>query len=124
MGSRVVRSHTLGEKIMRVILKILKTNNLLRNLDWHWRVPCLRNGMEWHSVARVPCSRGINTIILSHKYEYLPFSKSEENFASIDYAVYRAGQLGLKLIVPLTGRDMNQLIFSKKNQWHFCMSWA
>ena len=44
----------------------------------------------------------------------LPFSKSEENFASIDYAVYRAGQLGLKLIVPLTGRDMNQLIFSKK----------
>ena len=41
----------------------------------------------------------------------LPFSKSEENFASIDYAVFRAGQLGLKLIVPLTGRDMNQLIY-------------
>ena len=41
----------------------------------------------------------------------LPFSKSEENFASIDYAVFRAGQLGLKLIVPLTGRDMKQLIF-------------
>ena len=26
----------------------------------------------------------------------------EENFASMDYAVYRAGQLGLKLVVPLT----------------------
>lgn len=26
----------------------------------------------------------------------------EENFASMDYAVYRAGQLGLRLVVPLT----------------------
>ena len=25
-----------------------------------------------------------------------------ENFASIDYALYKAGQLGLKLIIPLT----------------------
>ena len=29
--------------------------------------------------------------------------KIEDNFASIDYAVYKAGQLGMKLIVPLTG---------------------
>ena len=26
----------------------------------------------------------------------------EENFVSMDFAVYRAGQLGLKLVVPLT----------------------
>lgn len=49
--------------------------------------------------------------IFYHTNMNLPFSKSEENFASIDYAVFRAGQLGLKLIVPLTGRDMNQLIY-------------
>ena len=35
----------------------------------------------------------------------------EENFKSIDYAVFQAGQLGLKLIVPLTGNFMNQNTF-------------
>ena len=56
MGSRVVRSHTLGEKNFLYFESDFK--NLLRNLDWNWRVPCLWNGMEWHSVAWVSCSRG------------------------------------------------------------------
>merc|ERR1719397_1440607 len=29
-------------------------------------------------------------------------NRTEENFASMDYAIYRAGQLGLRLVIPLT----------------------
>ena len=63
MGSRVVRSHTLGEKNFLYFESDFK--NLLRNLDWNWRVPCLRHGMEWHAVAWLPCSRGKHNYVVT-----------------------------------------------------------
>lgn len=66
MGSRVVRSHTLG----------VSTGVG----DYHY------NFMGWNGTLWPA----------SHAPEI------SENFASIDYALYKAGQLGLKLIIPLT----------------------
>ena len=35
----------------------ISINYLHRNLNWNWRVSCLWDGMEWHALAWVPCTR-------------------------------------------------------------------
>ena len=64
--------------------------------------------MEWDALACVPCTRGEDKATFSLINAFFNIFQSLENFESIDYAVYKAGQLGLKLIVPLTGKFMNQ----------------
>ena len=65
MGSKVVRSHSLG-------ISTGAGEFHYQHMGW--------NGTLWPQLD----------------------ADVEDNFASIDYAVYRAGQLGLKLIIPLT----------------------
>ena len=97
----VVRSHTLGE-----------TNFCF--WESHKNVGGISTGTgEFHAygMASVPCTRGGDkpdkgTFSLINAF--FNIFQSLENFESIDYAVYKAGQLGLKLIVPLTGKFMNQ----------------
>ena len=87
MGATVVRSHTLGKYCQaRVLPKFYDHNGSLYCLgistgvgDYHtyhmgW------NGTLWPQLQ----------------------TPVEDNFASLDYSLYMAGQLGLKLIVPLT----------------------
>ena len=91
MGSRVVRSHTLGE-----------TNFCF--WESHKNVGGISTGTgEFHAygMASVPCTRGGDkpdkgTFSLINAF--LNIFQSLENFESIDYAVYKVRQLGLKLI--------------------------
>lgn len=101
------------------------SNKCLRNLNWHRRVSCLWNGLEWDALACAPCTRGEDKGTFPLINSSFNIFQSLENFESIDYAVYKAGQLGLKLIVPLTGKFMNQniLYYSSDQQraWHYIM---
>ena len=82
MGSRVVRSHTLGKNLPSPSLgrmKLTCAGVSTGNGDYHYQ------HMGWNGTLWPDSHDNV-----------------QDNFASIDYAVYRAGQLGLKLIIPLT----------------------
>lgn len=87
---------------------------LLQNTEWYFYTR--KNSLTWHTKWNVKCCRFINQLIITKKYQVVPFWKSKLFF------INRDGRMILLNIIAYNNRDFISLNFLKVNSAVFYSS--